>query len=104
MGVIAEGIPRGGRVYSPPCPWDTHYQFSIKTLLSKLETLSCHVSVKRDVRTLSFELSNSIRKCHPKWDWLYQKKKVDYSLETQSFQLLSTEDTFSAGKGGGQPR
>ena len=22
------------RVYSPPCPWDTHYQFSIKTLLS----------------------------------------------------------------------
>jgi len=23
-----------GRVYSPPCPWDTHYQFSIKTLLS----------------------------------------------------------------------
>ena len=23
------------RVYSPPCPWDTHYQFSIKTLLSQ---------------------------------------------------------------------
>ena len=23
------------RVYSPPCPWDTHYQFSNKTLLSK---------------------------------------------------------------------
>jgi len=23
------------RVYSPPCPWDTHYQFSIKTLLSR---------------------------------------------------------------------
>ena len=21
--------------YSPPCPWDTHYQFSIKTLLSR---------------------------------------------------------------------
>jgi len=35
MGVIAKGIPRGYQVYSPPCPWDTHYQFSIKTLLSK---------------------------------------------------------------------
>jgi len=23
--------------YSPPCPWDTHYQFSIKTLLSNDE-------------------------------------------------------------------
>jgi len=59
MGVIAKGILRGcqgvftpvslryplsvfnknstlnkARVYSPPCPWDTHYQFSIKTLLS----------------------------------------------------------------------
>jgi len=38
MGVIAEGIPRVARVYSPPCPWDTHYQFSIKTLLSKVFT------------------------------------------------------------------
>jgi hypothetical protein len=27
--------------------------------------------VKRDFRALSFELWNSIRKCHPKWDWLY---------------------------------
>jgi len=38
---------------------------------SKLERLFCHVSVKRDVRALSFELGNSIRKCHPKWDRLY---------------------------------
>jgi len=30
MGVIAKGIFRVARVYSPPCPWDTHYQFSIK--------------------------------------------------------------------------
>ena len=31
------------RVYSPPCPWDTHYQFSIKKLYSQstgLHTLS----------------------------------------------------------------
>ena len=27
--------------------------------------------IKRDVRALSFELWNSIRKCHPKWDRLY---------------------------------
>jgi len=38
---------------------------------SKLERLFCHVSVKRDVRALSFELWYSIRKCHPEWDWLY---------------------------------
>ena len=43
---IAEGILRGcqgfsgvARVYSPPCPWDTHYQFSIKTLLSKIHSM-----------------------------------------------------------------
>jgi len=39
---------------------------------SKLERLFCHVSVKRDVWALSFELWNSVWKCHPKWDWLYQ--------------------------------
>jgi len=75
-----------------PHPWDTHYQFSIKTLLSKqhthsianptwgdifecclkaqsskLEHLFCHVSVKRDFRALSFELGKGFRKCHPKW-------------------------------------
>jgi len=29
MGVIAKRIPRGCQGYSPPCPWDTHYSFSI---------------------------------------------------------------------------
>ena len=42
-----------------------------KAQSSQLERLFCHVSVKRDVRALSFELWNSIRKCHPKRDWLY---------------------------------
>jgi len=42
-----------------------------KVQSSKLERLFCHVSVKRDVRVLSFELWNRIQKCHPKWDWLY---------------------------------
>ena len=37
-----------------------------KAQSSKLERLFCNVSVKRDVRALSFELWNSIRKCHPK--------------------------------------
>jgi len=36
--------PGVARVYSPPCPVDTHYQFSIKTLLSK-EELFCYVDV-----------------------------------------------------------
>jgi len=35
---------------------------------SKLERLFWHVSVKRDVRALSFELWNIIRKCHPKFE------------------------------------
>ena len=39
--------------------------------LKNLECLFCPVSVKRDVRALSFELWNNIRKCHWKWDWLY---------------------------------
>jgi len=39
-----------------------------KAQSSKLERLRCHVSVKRDLRALSFELWNSIRKCHSKWD------------------------------------
>ena len=30
--------------------------------------------MKKDVRALSFELWNSIRKCHLKWDWLYKAK------------------------------
>ena len=42
-----------------------------KAQSSKLERLFCHVSMKRDVRALSFELWNSIRKFHHKWDWLY---------------------------------
>jgi len=46
-----------------------------KAQSSQLEGLFCHFSVKRDVRALSFELWNNIRKCHPfenvKWGWLY---------------------------------
>ena len=42
-----------------------------KAQSSKLERLFCHVSVKRDVRALRFELWNSIRKCHLKCDQLY---------------------------------
>jgi hypothetical protein len=42
-----------------------------KNKSSKLEGLFYHVSGKRDFRALSFEFWNSIRKCHPKWDWLY---------------------------------
>jgi len=42
-----------------------------KAQSSKLERLFCYVSMKRDVRALSFGLWNSFQKCHPKWDWLY---------------------------------
>jgi len=53
-----------------------------KAQSSKLEHLFRHVSVKRDVRALSFELWNSIRKYHPKWDRLYifQSSKYYYDI------------------------
>ena len=38
-----------------------------KVQRSKVERLFCHVSVKRDIRALNFEVWNSIRKCHPKY-------------------------------------
>mmetsp|Transcript_16925 Transcript_16925/g.27177 ORF Transcript_16925/g.27177 Transcript_16925/m.27177 type:complete len:82 (-) Transcript_16925:384-629(-) len=37
----------------------------------KLKRLFCKVSVKKDVRALSFELGMSSRKCHRKCDRLY---------------------------------
>ena len=55
------------RCVQPTPLWVTYS----KAQSSKLERLFCHVSVERDVRALSFELWNSIRRCHPKWDWLY---------------------------------
>ena len=55
-------------IYVQPIP--PRVTFS-KAQRSKLEYLFCHVLVKRDVRAFSFELWNSIRKCHPKWDWLH---------------------------------
>jgi len=42
MCVIAKGIPRGCQGLFTPCPCDTHYQFSIKTL-EKLSVLVCFV-------------------------------------------------------------
>jgi len=36
------GFPGVVRIYSPPCPWDTHYQFSIKTLLSNTSPTTPH--------------------------------------------------------------
>jgi len=55
-------------VYVQPIPLGVSFS---KAQSSKLERIFCHVSVKRDVRAFSFQLWNSIRKCGPKWDWLY---------------------------------
>jgi len=51
--------------------WGDIFECSSKAQSSKLKRLFCHVSVKRDVRALSFDLWKSFRKCHPKWDWQY---------------------------------
>jgi len=59
---------RQNEIYIQPIPLGVTFS---KAQISKLERLFYHVSVKRDVRALSFELWNSIRKCQPKWDRLY---------------------------------
>jgi len=51
--------------------WGDIFECCFKAQSSKLERLFCHISVKRDVGALSFELWKSFRKCHAKWDWLY---------------------------------
>jgi len=51
--------------------WDGIFESPFKAQSSNLESLFSLKRGKRDVRALSFELWNSIRKCHPKWDRLY---------------------------------
>jgi len=62
-----------------------------KAQSSKLERFFCHISVKRDVRALSFELSNSIRKCDAKWNWLYLTyNKTLYTIFKTPLQTWNT--------------
>jgi len=51
--------------------WGDIFECCFKAQSSKLERLFGHVSVKRDVWALSFELWKSFQKSHPTWDWLY---------------------------------
>jgi len=48
------------------------FEISVKAQSSKLERLSCHFCVKRDIRTLSLELRalKHIRQCRRRWDRL----------------------------------
>jgi len=48
-----------------------------KAQSSKLERLICHVSMKRDVRALSFELLKSIRKCRPSGSGYMKKSRKE---------------------------
>ena len=54
---------------------------------SKLERLFSEKRDKRDIRVFSFELWNSIRKCHPKWDRLYspfqRRWESEWSMKQQ---------------------
>ena len=47
--------------------------FAKRDLVSVVSVTRDLVSVTRDVGALRFELWNSIRNCHPKWDWLYYR-------------------------------
>jgi len=46
--------------------WGDTFEFNFKAQSSKLECLFCHVSLKRDVRALSFDLWKSFSKMSPK--------------------------------------
>ena len=48
MGIIAEGSTRGCQLNPPPQFWDTHNQFSIKTLLSKKEKKEVRSRLQRN--------------------------------------------------------
>jgi len=70
-----------------------------KVQSSELERLFCHFSVNRDVRTVSCELLNSIRKRHPKWDWLYWCGWSQLpELGSKILKVLSIKDLESAEK------
>jgi len=71
--ICNSGDPMSLRHPVQPIPLELTFS---KAQSSKLERLFCHVSVKRDVRALSFALWNSIRKCHPKWGRLYQQDSL----------------------------
>ena len=58
--------------------WGDIFDCCFKANSSKLERLFSLKSGKRDVRALSFELWNSIRKCHPKWNRLYNLTWLTY--------------------------
>jgi hypothetical protein len=63
---LAAGLPHQDHV-SITTTWGDIFESSFKVQNSNLECLFSLKRGKRDFRTLSFELWNSIRKCHPKW-------------------------------------
>ena len=73
-----------------------HFRKVFKPQVSKLECIFSLKRGKRDVRALSFELWNSIRKCHPNLDQLYSKicLRVEFLLKTDSEYLRDAEVTL----------
>jgi len=52
--------------------WGDIFESSFKAQSSKLQRLFSLKHDKRDFQALSFELWNSLRRCHHKWDRLYK--------------------------------
>jgi len=81
-------------MYVQPIPLGVTFS---KAQNSKLERLFCHVSVKRDVRALSFELWNSIRKCHPTWDWVYEQETwCKWRVSTSTYTCIMLIDIYAS--------
>ena len=68
----------------------TFLKSSFKVQSSKLELLLLLKRGKRNVRALSFQLWNSFRKCHPKWDMLLHRiLKVGFCFLVLSLFFIS---------------
>jgi len=65
--------------------WGDIFESSFKAQSSKLQPLFSLKRGQRDVRILSVDLSNRIRKCHSQWDRLY------ITLEISMYSLFTSE-------------
>jgi len=74
-------------VANPYPTWVDIFECCFKAQSSKLERLFCHVSVKRDVRDLSFVLGNSFSKLSPKVGLVVQEPRSERDqIDDSEFQ------------------
>ena len=71
------------KVTVQPIPLGVSYS-KLKAQSSKVSLTTFQWKETFELWTFSFEVWNSIRKCHPKWDWLYLDKPVRKPKEIET--------------------